>query len=80
VKEIDLNRSVYELTEAYPELIGILKNLGFLGVTNPLIRKTLGKKTTIPEGCEKQGKDLEEVIDLLERNGFIIKNLSVNLT
>jgi len=29
MKEIDLKKSVYELTETYPELIGILKELGF---------------------------------------------------
>lgn len=29
MKEIDLKKSVYELTAAYPELIDILKGLGF---------------------------------------------------
>ena len=29
MKEINLEKSVYELTEAYPELIDILKELGF---------------------------------------------------
>ena len=70
MKEIDLNKSVYELTEQYPELIDILKELGFLGVINPIVRKTLGKKTTIPEGCKKQGKDLNEVIEKLKEKGF----------
>ena len=73
MKEIDLNKSVYELTEAYPELIDILKELGFLGVRNPLVRKTLGRKTTIPQGCHKQKKDLNEVIKILEKKGFQIK-------
>ena len=73
MKEIDLNKSVYELTEAYPELINILKELGFLGVRNPLVRKTLGRKTTIPQGCQKQKKDLNEVIKILEKKGFKIK-------
>ncbi len=31
MKEIDLKKSVYELTKTYPELIDILKELGFLG-------------------------------------------------
>ncbi len=73
MKELDLKKSVYELTEAYPELIGILKDLGFLGVINPLVRKTLGRKTTIPQGCEKQGKDLNEMITKLEEQGFKAK-------
>ncbi|HEY81718.1 MAG TPA: DUF1858 domain-containing protein [Dehalococcoidia bacterium] len=70
MKEIDLKKSVYELTEAYPELIGILKDLGFLGVANPVVRQTLGRMTTIPQGCQKQGKDLNQVIERLREEGF----------
>jgi len=70
MKEIDLSKSVYELTETYPELIDILKEMGFLGVGNPIARKTLGRVTTIPQGCQKQGKDLAEVVKKLEEKGF----------
>jgi hypothetical protein len=73
MKEIDLKKSVYELTEAYPELTGILKELGFLGVANPIVRNTLGRATTIPGGSAKQGKDLNEVIKILEDKGFTVK-------
>jgi len=73
MKEIDLSKSVYDLTEAYPELIGILKEMGFLGVGNPIARNTLGRVTTIPQGCQKQGKDLAEVIKKLEEKGFQVK-------
>jgi len=73
MKEIDLSKSVYELTETYPELIDILKEMGFLGVGNPIARKTLGRVTTIPQGCQKQGKDLAEVVKKLEEKGFKAK-------
>lgn len=73
MKEIELNKNVYELTEAYPELINILKELGFFGVANSLVRKTLGRVTTIPQGCEKQGRDLAEVVKELEKQGFTVK-------
>ncbi|MFH1015940.1 MAG: DUF1858 domain-containing protein [Chloroflexota bacterium] len=73
MKEIDLSKSVYELTETYPELIDILKEMGFLGVGNPIARKTLGRVTTIPQGCQKQGKDLAEVVKKLEEKGFQAK-------
>ncbi len=74
MKEIDLKKSVYELTVAFPDLTGILKELGFLGVANPVVRNTLGRVTTIPQGCEKQGKYLAEVIKKLEENGFKVKS------
>jgi len=74
MKEIDLNKSVYELTEQYPDRIDILKELGFLGVKNPVTRNTLGRMTTIPDGCKKMGKDLNEVIEILKEKGFEIKS------
>ncbi len=73
LKLIDLKKNVYELTETYPELIEVLKEMGFLGVANPIARKTLGKLTTIPQGCKKQGKDLNEVIKKLKELGFKVK-------
>jgi hypothetical protein len=74
MKEIDLKDNVFQLTEAYPELITLLKDLGFLGVGNVVARHTLGKVTTIPQGCQKQGKDLAEVVRKLEEAGFKVKS------
>ena len=73
MKELDLKKSVYELTEAYPELIGILKELGFLGVANPVARNTLGRMTTKPQGVEKMKQDLNKVIAKLKEAGFEVK-------
>jgi len=72
MKKIDLNKSIYELTEEFPELIEILKDMGFIGVINPLVRKTIGRKTTLLEGIKKQGKDLEEVFKKLKDKDFKI--------
>ena len=74
MKELDLKKSVYELTEEYPELIGILKELGFLGVANPVARNTLGRVTTVPQGVEKQKQDLNVVLAKLKEAGFEVKN------
>lgn len=74
MKEIDLAESIYEITEAYPELINILKELGFAGLANPVVRNTIGRVTTIPQGCLKQGKNLDEVVRRLQENGFSVKS------
>ena len=74
MKEVDLNKSVYELTEQYPELIEILKEIGFLGVKNPITRNTLGRVTTVPQGCKKMGMGLNQVIQVLKEKGFEIKS------
>lgn len=73
MKEIDLKSTVYDLTETYPELIEIFKEIGFAGLANPLLRKTIGRKTTLLQGCKKQGKDVNEVIKKLEKEGFKVK-------
>jgi uncharacterized protein len=73
MKEIDLSKSVYDLTEQYPELTDFLKDLGFAGLAFPAVRKTLGKKMTLPAGCEKQKIDLAAVIGQLESLGYKIK-------
>ena len=72
MKKIDPNKSIYELTEEFPELIEILKDMGFIGVINPIIRKTMGRKTTLLEGIKKQGKDSEEVFNKLRDKDFEI--------
>jgi len=72
MKEIDLTKSIYQLTEEHPALIEILKELGFIGAALPVVRKTLGKKTTLPEGCSKQKKDMDTVIHHLESLGYTV--------
>lgn len=74
MKSLDLKKSVYELTEEFPELIKILSEMGFMGVKNPIVRKTIGKKMTIPAGCKKQGKKLEDVLGVLKEKGFEVKD------
>lgn len=73
-KKIDLKNSLYDLTQQYPELIPILKDLGFMAITSPIIRNTLGRKMTIPNGCDKQRIELGKVVQELEQKGFQVLN------
>jgi hypothetical protein len=73
MREIDLDRSLYDLTQQYPELIDILAGLGFLAVKNSMMRSTMGRVTTIPQGCKKMGLDLDEIKRALKERGFVAK-------
>lgn len=72
MKKLDLNQNILTLTEQYPELIELLKELGFTEITNPVMRKTAGRIMTIPKGCQMKGVSLDAVKGKLEENGFTI--------
>jgi len=42
-KKIDLTRTVYELTQEYPELIQIMEKLGFTEITKKPMLMSAGK-------------------------------------
>ncbi|AET69553.1 hypothetical protein Desor_4116 [Desulfosporosinus orientis DSM 765] len=67
---IDLTQSLYDLTENYPELIPILKEMGLEGAANPILRQTVGRKLTVSEGLQRHGISLEEAREKLSAKGF----------
>ena len=42
-----LSEKVYDITERYPELIDFLAANGFGKISNPLMRKTIGKQISL---------------------------------
>ena len=72
-KIVDLDWTLYALTEKYPELTDTLFNLGFAGVKNPAMRETHGKIMTIKAGCHALGIDPKEVEAALLKAGFTTK-------
>ena len=73
-KIVDLDRTLYDLTTDYLELIDILFALGFMGVKNPVMRESHGKQMTVRAGCGRLGIDLEEVAAVLKTKGFTVKS------
>ena len=67
---LDLTRSLYDLTEEYPELISIFLEMGLEGAANPILRKTVGRKLQVAEGLKRHGVSLEEAERKLAANGF----------
>ncbi|MEO0249980.1 MAG: DUF1858 domain-containing protein [candidate division WOR-3 bacterium] len=51
------NETVFALTEQFPQIIPVLKEAGFEKITNPLLRKTLGRAITVKKACEEQKVD-----------------------
>ncbi len=72
-KVIYLNKSIYELTGEYPEMIEILESLGFTDITKPGMLKTAGRFMTLPKGAVLKRISLEEIKKTLIEKGFEIK-------
>lgn len=70
MKTIRLNETIYEITEKYPEVVDIMVELGFESIKNPIVRKTAGRMMTIPEGCKKQGIDMDIVKERFIKKGY----------
>lgn len=75
-KKIDFNKSIYELTQEYPELVDMMVLLGFTPIANPAIRKTVGRIMTIPKGAEMMDISMEKIVSVLKENGFAITEVT----
>lgn len=73
-KVLDMKKTVYELTGEYPEIINILKSLGFENITNPALLKTAGKVMTIPKAAKIKNIDLNTILDKFSEKGFTVTN------
>ncbi|MEH7413816.1 DUF1858 domain-containing protein [Neobacillus drentensis] len=71
-KVINIQLPVYQLCTEYPEIIPIMKDLGFENITNHNMLKTAGRVMTLPNGCRMKGIPLLKVIEIFEKNGFTI--------
>lgn len=69
-KKIDLSKTVYELTNEYPELIDIMAGLGFSEITKPAVLSSIGKVMTIPKGAKMKNISMMDVVTALMSNGF----------
>lgn len=73
MKVIDMNQTVHDLVSQHPELIPILKQLGFEHITKPGMLQTAGRVMTIPNGCRMKGISFALVKHTFKTNGFKIK-------
>ncbi|MFE8700055.1 DUF1858 domain-containing protein [Cytobacillus sp. FJAT-54145] len=73
LKVINLNIPIGKLCSEFPEMVDIMAELGFDGITKPGMLQTAGRVMTIPNGCRMKGIDLQTVIHTLEKKGFTIK-------
>lgn len=72
-KEIDLKKSVYELSREHPEIVGIMKELGFESIANEGMLNTAGRFMTIPKGAAMKNISLDKIKQVFQDIGYIVK-------
>lgn len=71
-KTIRLDQPIAELVKEYPEVVAIMKELGFVDITNPVMLKTVGKYMTLEKGMKLKKKNIEEIKRSFGNHGFKI--------
>ena len=72
-KVIDLNKTVYELCKDDPQIIEIMRELGFEQITNAASLNTVGRFMTIPKGAILKNIELEKIKEEFVRKGYSIR-------
>lgn len=67
---IDLNETVFALCSKYPDMIGILSELGFTDITKPGMLQTAGRFMTPVKGAALKHIPLEQIIAALAAHGY----------
>ena len=78
-KKLDLSKSVYDLVKEYPEVIDIMKGLGFTEITNKVMLHSVGKIMTIPKGAKMKGISMMDIVGAFMKAGFTLEGDMSNL-
>ena len=70
MKTMDFSKSVYELTQEYPEVVEIMASLGFTDITKKAMLISVGRVMTIPKGAAMKGIAMERIVEAFEERGF----------
>lgn len=73
MKTINLNKTVYQLIQEYPELKKILVQLGFTPLQNDKLLNTVGRMMPLNKGAEQIGLNQADLITKLEELGFHVE-------
>ena len=73
---IDVTVPVAEVVDKHPEVLDILVDLGFKPLANPIMRNTLGRKTSLKMGSKLAGINIEDIVATLEANGYEVVGLN----
>lgn len=69
-RTVDLNKSIYELSKETPEIVQIMKELGFSDIDVPGMLNTVGRFMTINKGAAMKKLDINRIKDTFIQKGY----------
>jgi hypothetical protein len=69
-----MNQTVFDATQKYPELIGIIASWGFPQIKNNLLRRTMGSRYTINQAIRELGLNRSQICESLRSHGFDLRD------
>jgi hypothetical protein len=73
-KVVNINSTLFEVVKTYPEIIDIMKTLGFENIANPVMLNTVGKIMTIKKGSEMKKIDLKIIKEKFLEHGLALED------
>lgn len=69
-KVVEFSKTVYELCSQDPDIINIMKEIGFENIASKAMLNTAGRVMTIPKGAAMKGLDLSKIRDTFIGKGY----------
>lgn len=73
MKQIDGNKTVYELIQENPNLKAVLVEIGFTPLNNDTMLQTMGRMMSLNNGIKQIGLTKEQLSEALAAAGYQLK-------
>ncbi|NMA84410.1 MAG: DUF1858 domain-containing protein [Epulopiscium sp.] len=74
MKQINLNKPIYDLWKEDPGIIDVMLELGFHDITKKGALNTAGRVMTLEKGARMKGITLDTIMEYFKRKGYIIQS------
>lgn len=72
IKILDLNKTIFDISQDDPEVLEIMKELGFEDISKPGMINTAGRIMTISKGARMKKIDIEHIKKIFKIKGYEI--------
>ena len=74
-KRINFTRTIYDICKNDPDIIHIMKEIGFESMMDPWMMNTAGKEMTIPKGAAFKGICLNKIQEVFRQKGYEVRGI-----